>query len=717
VAVALAFAGTALARAGFALVSVAPSFGTQVLLDVLGTLALVLTYALVASGALAERAGPLRSLWVTLLAAAGLLALEAAAGLLLPVHTTPGTLLPADVGGALVVAVVGGLEGALAIGILLGLRPLVLYRRRVGTVAAWRAMLVTALIAAVAVSGRNLDMPTHEVLLGLDALGILIGLGLAFRQGWVVDLSVRHRLAAAALALALSAALVGLLFVRTAGPAVAVLSDSGPVPLGALFSRPVSNLFAHAAAFGVLYALTAGLVLIFQLPSAESAAQRAGERRALRLLADLSGSLLDRPALTAAIARGPVEARLADAAWLAVVDTSSGSLAPRVVAADGIALEAAAAAADVQALLRGAAEADDGPLLLERAESDHRVRARPGDGVGSLAVFPLVAGGQPRGALLAARRAAAGFEADDLGALATFASQAALALSHADLFAEALDAERLTRELALAREVQQRLFPQTLPALDGLEVAAAERPAREMGGDYYDVATLGADCVGVLVADVSGKGAAAAFYMAELKGIFQSVSRLTRAPGQFLAQANEALTPSLGRGAFVSAAYAVLDAEAGTLSLARAGHPPAVLARDPARADGGRWLLRGGGVAIGLDRGPLFRRTLREQTVDLAPGDTLLLYTDGLVEVRNPAGEEYGYERLADAVQALRAEPAEAIRDALLAAHADWSGGAEPADDLTLVVLRWTGRGASPPARTDGATAPISERPAFPPLP
>ena len=469
--------------------------------------------------------------------------------------------------------------------------------------------------------------------------------------------------------------------------------------------------------FTLLYALTAAFVLLFQLPAATGLAQRAGERRAFRALADLSGRVLDRRRLADTIARGPVEGGLGDAAWLALADLDSGSLRPRVVAAVGIGREAAASAADAAAL---SADAADGALVLSHAAADHRVSARPGDGVGSLAVLPLAAGGQSQGALLVARDATDAFEPDDLAALETFAAQAALALSHADLFQETLERERLARELALARDVQQRLLPARLPDVEGVEIAAAEQPAREVGGDYYDVVEIGDGCLGVVVADVAGKGAAAAFYMAELKGIVQSASRLTRSPAEFVARAHDALAPSLQRGVFVSLVYAVLDPGAGRLTLARAGHCPPVLARDAARTDGGRWLLRPGGLALGLGSGALFRSALREQTVQLAPGDTVALYTDGLVETRDAGGAEYGYSRLAAAVAAMRHTSALDIRDHLLAEHAAWSGGAEALDDIALVILRWTGTDAhAPPAAADAAHpsgAPLTERPAFPDL-
>ena len=166
-----------------------------------------------------------------------------------------------------------------------------------------------------------------------------------------------------------------------------------------------------------------------------------------------------------------------------------------------------------------------------------------------------------------------------------------------------------------------------------------------------------------------------------------------RAPVAVVASGLATLAPSLRRGTFVSAAYAVVDVEAGTLAVARAGHCPPVHARDAALPGGGARLLRGRGVALGLGSLDLFRRTLDEQHVDLAPGDAFVLYTDGLVEARDAAGEEWGYARLLDAVARHRAEPATALLAALLAEHRAWSAMPDaPADDVTVVVMKWNGR-------------------------
>ncbi len=723
----LALGGGSLAALGLigavraaAVTAGAPSAGVAVALDLAAIGAAAALY--VALAGLGGRTGPLRSLAVPLVLALGVLGLTVGIGQVHDGLIDPKTGLADRALTAWWSALVGTAEAGLAATVLASLRPLALHRRRRSTLVTWAVFLTLLVGTALTVAGRPLTRYAPTVMAPFVIATVLAGVVLAVRQGWIGDLTSRERWTAGGLAVALSATLVALVYVQIDGPGSLPVGDgSGAVraqPYTMVLSRSLASLVLMGTVFGVLYGLAATLSLLFGLSSATLQHQRAGERRALRSLADLSGRLLDRAELAAAVAQGPVEAGLGDAAWVALTDPSRGQIRPVVVAAAGIALDAATRAADADALYRAADELG-GPLVLAHAEADHRVRARPGDGVASLVALPLGGhddgpGSLTRGVLLVARTTADAFEPDDVVALDTFAGQAALSLSHADLFADALQRERMARELALAREVQQRLFPQSLPEVDGLELAAAERPAREVGGDYYDVVRLGDDCVGVMVADVSGKGAPAAFYMAELKGVFQAGSRLTRSPGALLAGANEALSPSLGRGVFVSAVYAVLDADAGTLALARAGHTPAVLVRDGRRPDGGRWLLRGDGLAIGLDRGgDAFRRTLVEQCVTLAPGDTLVLYTDGLTEARDAEGQEYGYDRLAAFVESHAHVGAIALRDLLLAEARAWAGSNEPDDDTTFVVVRWTGRGETvAPADVSGGP-PVTERPAF----
>jgi phosphoserine phosphatase RsbU/P len=643
---------------------------------------------------------PARALWLPIVAAA--FGFVAAAGIIAvtggAAPTNAQTGLPYNLSGAFQVVGIATIEVVIAVVLLCSLRALVLFKRSSASARNWRLMVgfmiaaALVLLTADPVDEVNRFVP-HIVLL---VATVVLMVANAFRLAWIVYLSFRQKLIAIALVVTLGTLLVMLLAYRSSGGWMGTYVLAGgtgtgheiEIALSAVLSQPLSQFVTITLAFGVLYCATALLALLFHLPTAGALQQKTGEMEALQALARLSSEVFDRDKLINTIAVAPVEAGVAQAAWLALIDPRSGSLRPKLAAVHGLTPIQVKALTDTEALAADVCQRRKS-LVLAQAPADHRVRARPGDGIGSLVVLPLRAHEADLGALFATRAIADGFEADDVAALETFAAQAALALTNADLVAERLERERLARELAIAREVQQQLLPQHLPCSGLLACAALSLPAEEVAGDYYDVVELGDDRYGVIVADVAGKGTRAAFYMAELKGIFQSVGRLTDSPKEVLVRANEALAGSLHRAAFISAIYAVVDARAGEVTVARAGHCPAILAR----ADGRVELIRPAGLGLGLDRGPLFRRALEEERVEVGPGDTLLLYTDGLVESRSASGEEYGYERLATAVGRYRELGAEPLSDALLDELRRFAGRRTGPDmwedDLTLVVLHW----------------------------
>lgn len=687
---------------GLTVVGAPPSATTLVLVN-----ASVAVWAAGAGGLLATYFGrrafnPVRALWTPLVAA--LLGIVLAASIVAatggPASVDIKTGVPVGLGSAVQVVGIALIETGVALVLLFSLRTLVLFKRTAASVRNWRILLGAMVAAALALVGTApTDLVNENLLHMVLIVGAILAMVMnAFRLAWIVYLPFRQKMLTLGLSVGLIVVLAYLLQMRyvEGGIALGPGSDFGPdldvdLTLTAVFSQPLSQFVTMAFAFGILYASTAVLSLLFHLPTASALQQKTGEMEALQALARLSGEVFDRDKLVDTIAGAPVEAGVAQAAWLALIDAESGSLVPKITAALGLTPMQIKAMTDVEQLAQDALAARS-PLLLRHAPADHRVRARPGDGIGSLLVLPLIAHEEPLGALFATRAVAEGFEDDDVGALATFAGQAALALNNADLFAERLERERLERELAIAREVQRRLLPQRLPQSEKMKLAAMSLPAQEVCGDYYDVVQINDACFGVIVGDVSGKGTSAAFYMAELKGIFQSASRLTPSPAEFLTRANEALADSLGRTAFITAIYGVLDTEAERFTLARAGHCPAALAR----ADGSVELLRAGGLGLGLDRGPLFAKTLQEQAVALEPGDTFVLYSDGLVEARNRTGEEYGYERLVAALRRYHRLTPDGLREALLHDLQKFAGHDAWDDDLTIVVVQWAGAPALP---------------------
>lgn len=624
---------------------------------------------------------PLRALGRPILAAGGLLLVAAIPWSL---SLTPPEMPGAS--GVLLRHLLVWTEGAFVLLLLLELRGLVLYRRTRAGQRNWRLMLGVMCGAALTVFGYapGTSFGPLQVLLIVGAVALMVVN--SFRLSWIIGLSVREKVAGAALSL-------GLMVASSLALAVANGAPPGPDAASALASYSgVLDLFTtQACIFGILYSLTALLSLVFHLPTTADVQRKSDETAALHDLAHLVDQTFDAERLSKSIARAPVEAGSADAAWLVLDGTSERLIqggdheGPQVVATAGHTTERPRNQMDLAALFAEVRRTQQ-PLVIGDARSDPRVKVGPQGALASLLVVPLIARGVFAGALLAARNVTRGFEQDDVSSIQAFASQAGLALDHARLFEEQLEMERLERELDIARGVQERLLPHHLPEVEGLQIAAGSTPAREVGGDYYDFARLEDGRLAFVVADVSGKGTSAAFFMAEMQGLFRSLSRIEPEPVAFLSRANAALRGILEDGTFVTALYGLLDPDRGVLQLARAGHCPVALSRK----NDAPHLLRPAGMALGMAPSSLFENSLATERLRLRPGDTLALYTDGLVESRS-GSEEYGYERLLDSLRR-RSEGQTApspLYDGLLADLRAFTGSGSFDDDLTLVILRW----------------------------
>ena len=221
-------------------------------------------------------------------------------------------------------------------------------------------------------------------------------------------------------------------------------------------------------------------------------------------------------------------------------------------------------------------------------------------------------------------------------------------------------------------------MPARLPAVPRTDLAAAWQPARDVGGDYYDVLPLPGDRVAICIADVMGKGVSASLLMANVQALVRAFTPSVGGPDALCAQLNAALCAQPAAGLFVTFVAAILDVHSGVLRYSNGGHTPPLLVR----ADGGVERLEAGGAVLGVVPGAVYS----ERAARLVPGDRLLLLTDGVVEAMNPAGEEFGEERIAALARAHSSAPVEHLRDALLEAVAAFTDG-ERQDDVTLLVL------------------------------
>ncbi len=297
-------------------------------------------------------------------------------------------------------------------------------------------------------------------------------------------------------------------------------------------------------------------------------------------------------------------------------------------------------------------------------------------------VVPLVTSGELVGLLsLGPRRSENEYSTDDRRLLQDLAAHAAPAVRVAQLVreqeAEALDRQRIEQELQVAGLIQQQFLPRSLPELPGWRVSAHYRPAREVGGDFYDFLDLPGGQVGIVIGDVTDKGVPAALVMATTHSILRTEAARLVSPGEVLRRANSLLVGEMPAHMFVTCLYAVLDPATGRLRYANAGHDLPYV-----RTAEGVVELRATGMPLGL----LPEMDYEERETVLAPGHEVLFHSDGVVEAHDPDREMFGFPRLKELV----GEPVsgDALIDRVLADLASFTGpGWEQEDDITLVTL------------------------------
>lgn len=244
--------------------------------------------------------------------------------------------------------------------------------------------------------------------------------------------------------------------------------------------------------------------------------------------------------------------------------------------------------------------------------------------------------------------------------------------------------QRIRDEVAAAKVVQQRLLPAKMPKFPQADIAAYCLPAFEVGGDYYDFFPLNETQLGVLIADVSGKGMSAAFYITLAKGVIVSQIHQSPSPAEVLKRVNKLLFETMERGKFISMIYGVLDVTTMKFIYAQAGHNPIVIRT---AYNGKATSLESRGLALGLDKGSLFDKSITDNTIDMSPGDAIVLYTDGVVEAMNNDKLEYGMDSFLAAIQRY-AGTAPTLLNAIIQDVKGFIGKSKQHDDITVIVIR-----------------------------
>jgi serine phosphatase RsbU (regulator of sigma subunit) len=275
---------------------------------------------------------------------------------------------------------------------------------------------------------------------------------------------------------------------------------------------------------------------------------------------------------------------------------------------------------------------------------------------------------------------------DEVGLLATTFNRMTTALRAAH--DQEIQSKALEHDLAIASEIQSNLVPKRMLKVPGYDISAYYRPSKEVGGDYYDFISIGEDYEGIIVADVSGKGVPGSLVMTMARAFIRMEAERAgnTSPADTLTKANKMLAQDIKKGMFVTALYCILNKRTHEVRVASAGHNPLIVWR--AAVNEVR-LVNPNGMALGIDKGPLFEKSIKEEVLALRPGDRLVAFTDGTVEAMDEANQEFGDKRFYMMVRDLATRDSNQMLNLLVKALDEHKGDALQSDDITIVTLRY----------------------------
>lgn len=568
------------------------------------------------------------------------------------------------------------------------LRVLIYYKRRKYTSLIFQLFAITLMLTVILVNlyGETVEF-NPEIILRGDYLLITVSNGLlvvfaillALRNSWVTYLTRRNKFVYVTLAVLL------LLYIEfVLGDIILGDDDFQNIKSHSLIVHSFIDALYHSIYF---YTATTLGYLVLHLPTARVFDRKMREVQSLYKLSQTINSEPDFNKLVLMITNMASDVTEAHSTWLEINDEESGKLY--------IASSKSLTSHEIKNVLLSKTDGMSGSifqnkssiLINELAKSaDYRYLQDWKPDIASLIAVPLLSTkGRILGILFVTKNYEFGFDPDDVSMLEAYANQVVIALENSKLINESIQRERLEQELKIAREVQMKLLPQEIPQSDQLDMDAIAFTANEVGGDYFDFYE-DTEQIAVVVADVSGKGTSAAFYMAELKGIIKSLSTVTVSPSELMKRSNQILYEQLEKKSFVTASLLSVHRSCEHVSYVRAGHCPLIHYR---AADDSLEFYVPGGMGLGLCGKELFDPMLEEITIPTAPGDIFALYTDGINEARNENGEEYGDDHIGELLRTHASRSAKEIKNAILDDIIEYSGRARVHDDMTLAIVKF----------------------------
>lgn len=283
------------------------------------------------------------------------------------------------------------------------------------------------------------------------------------------------------------------------------------------------------------------------------------------------------------------------------------------------------------------------------------------------------------------KRSGKAFSEEDIDLLKSFASQSAVSLENTRLNVEQINNQKYEEEVNIAKRIQNSLLPKEESAHSRLIISGYSEPARDIGGDFYDIINISDDKVLVAIADVSDKGIPAALYMSQVQAVLQFASKIFTSPKEMLSEINKQIYSQFSRNSFVTILLALFDLSLNKVQVARAGHTPLIRLRGSMVEN-----IYTKGIGIGLDKDNIFNTNIEELTLDILPNDLYMLYSDGVSESMNAQKDLYGSARIEQLILQNQNASPDTIKSTLLASLRTFSQNTEMHDDITFVILKIT---------------------------
>ena len=492
----------------------------------------------------------------------------------------------------------------------------------------------------------------------------------SFRVAWIAFLSKKQKLYVLFLSVILT-----VLF----GINYGMLFDEGFIKQLLINFSPGLHVFISLVLlYGIIYNSMLFITTLFHLPTAEAIDRKVEEVSSLLDLSKLMTRVLDIKDLADSITNYTIKVCNADAAWF--VDMNDKNITIKSVTNISF-----VEAEKITLAFNRIGYFDQSKIkVFDKIENDANLSRAETKKFSSSVSAPLIHHENSYGFLIAVRINNIPFEEDEVKAIQAFADYAAIAIENAILIEESLEKERLESELKVAREIQYKILPNHVPQFDNLKISSIFVPAFEVGGDYYDFFPLNDSKLGFVIADVSGKGISAAFIMAEVKGIFESLSKLKETPKELLIEVNKILKNSLEKKNFVTAIYGIFNCANSKLIIARAGHVPMFLCRNNYISK-----IIPNGIGLGIEKSDVFDNNLKEFEIELENDDVITLFTDGISEAKNKDLEEFGYSRLEKIIIEGSSLNVDELSRNIMKEVSIFSTEYQQHDDITLVLFKW----------------------------